>query len=209
MAEIIPILSNSFDANAYLVIDEKIALIDTGAGMDERIIREIREKVEPNKIELVINTHGHADHCGGNGFFKNATVLAHSKDILEMRNGRLYGTYHLRGEKTPTRVDQGLEEGELIGLGQYSLKVLHTPGHTQGSICLLEEGEGALFSGDTLFSGGNFGRVDLGGSRDEMIASLDRLSNLGFDLLLPGHGSPTRNGNEQAMLSAENAREFL
>jgi glyoxylase-like metal-dependent hydrolase (beta-lactamase superfamily II) len=209
MAEIIPIISNSFDANAYLIIDEKTALIDTGAGMDNRILRKIRENVEPGKIELVINTHGHADHCGGNGSFKNATVLAHSKEILEMKNGLLYGTYYLRGERTPMRVDQGLEEGEIIELGQYSLRVLHTPGHTPGSICLLEEEEKTLFSGDTLFPGGNFGRVDLGGNRRGMIESLERLSNLEFDLLLPGHGNPTRGGKEQARLSLVNAREFL
>lgn len=209
MAEIIPIISNSFDANAYLIIDEKTALIDTGAGMDERILRKIREKAEPSKIELVVNTHGHADHCGGNGYFKDATVLAHSREILEMKNGRLYGTHYLRGERTPTRVDQGLEEGEIIKLGQYRLKVLHTPGHTPGSICLLEEEEKTLFSGDTLFPGGNFGRVDLGGSRREMIESLERLSNLEFDLLLPGHGGVTKGGKEQARLSLVNAKELL
>ncbi|MDP6459773.1 MAG: MBL fold metallo-hydrolase, partial [Candidatus Hydrothermarchaeota archaeon] len=118
MAEILPIISNSYDANAYLIIDDKTALVDTGAGMDERILQKIREKVKLNNIELVINTHGHADHCGGNMYFKYATVLAHTSEILEMRNGLLYGTYYLRGEKTPMRVNQELQEGEIIELGQ-------------------------------------------------------------------------------------------
>ncbi|MDP6459276.1 MAG: MBL fold metallo-hydrolase, partial [Candidatus Hydrothermarchaeota archaeon] len=107
------------------------------------------------------------------------------------------------------RVDQGLQEGEIIELGQYSLKVLHTPGHTPGSICLLDEESKTLFSGDTLFPGGSFGRVDLGGNGGEIIQSLKRLSGIDFDILLPGHEGVTKNGKEQARLSADNALEFL
>ena len=82
-----------------------------------------------------------------------------------------------------------LAEGGEIRFGSIRLEVLHTPGHTEGSVCLLEPTEGRLFSGDTLFAG-SFGRVDLpGGSPEAMVESLDRLR--GFDdglRVLPGHG---------------------
>lgn len=209
MAEIVPIISNTFDGNVFLIIDEKTALVDTGAGMDDRIHRRVMDEIGSGKIDLIINTHGHADHCGGNDYFKDATVLAHAKEAKEMGEGGLHGTWYMRGMKASVKVDTLLEEGELIELGRYNLRVLHTPGHTSGSICLLEEEVKALFSGDTLFPGGSFGRVDFGGDRGEMIASLKRLSNLDFDLLLPGHGNIIRGGREQAMLSMKNAREFI
>jgi len=88
--------------------------------------------------------------------------------------------------------DRFLAEGDRVGLGDgdLQLSVLHTPGHTPGSICLL--GEGVLFSGDCLFAGG-IGRVDLpGGDERAMLASLRRLAELDPRLLVyPGHGPPT------------------
>ena len=80
-----------------------------------------------------------------------------------------------------------LAEGGLIRFGEIRLRVLHTPGHTEGSVCLLAEDDGLLFSGDTLFAGG-WGRVDLpGGDPEAMVASLARLTELrGSDRRLPG-----------------------
>ena len=85
-----------------------------------------------------------------------------------------------------------LAEGEQIRFGDIRLEVLHTPGHTEGSVCLLAQDERLLFTGDTLFRGG-WGRVDLpGGSADAMIESLGRLATLEHDLrVLPGHGART------------------
>jgi glyoxylase-like metal-dependent hydrolase (beta-lactamase superfamily II) len=85
-----------------------------------------------------------------------------------------------------------LAEGSRIKFGEIDLEVLHTPGHTEGSVCLLATGERLLFSGDTLFAG-SWGRTDLpGGSDDQMVGSLARLSALPTDLrVLPGHGRQT------------------
>src|SRR5205814_6796572 len=94
-----------------------------------------------------------------------------------------------------------LAEGGEIRFGSLRLEVLHTPGHTEGSICLFGPDEGLLFSGDTLFAG-SFGRVDLpGGDPDAMVDSLDRLR--GFDdaiAVFPGHGPATTIGRERPWL---------
>jgi glyoxylase-like metal-dependent hydrolase (beta-lactamase superfamily II) len=94
-----------------------------------------------------------------------------------------------------------LEEGGEIRFGSVRLQVLHTPGHTEGSVCLLDSENGRLYSGDTLFNG-SFGRVDLpGGSAVAMVASLDRLRRLDETLtVLPGHGATTTIGRERPWL---------
>jgi hydroxyacylglutathione hydrolase len=91
-----------------------------------------------------------------------------------------------------------LADGGEIRFGSVRLEVLHTPGHTEGSVCLLDRESGRLYSGDTLFQG-SFGRVDLpGGSPEAMVASLDRLHRLDPTLtVLPGHGAATTIGREQ------------
>jgi hydroxyacylglutathione hydrolase len=94
-----------------------------------------------------------------------------------------------------------LAEGGEIRFGMIRLQVLHTPGHTEGSVCLLDNDAGRLYSGDTLFAG-SFGRVDLpGGSPEDMLASLDRLRRFDDALaVLPGHGPATTIGRERAWL---------
>jgi hydroxyacylglutathione hydrolase len=94
-----------------------------------------------------------------------------------------------------------LAEGGLVRFGSIRLRVLHTPGHTEGSVCLLAPDEGLLLSGDTLFAGG-WGRVDLpGGSRDQMVDSLARLAGLEDHVrVLPGHGPSTTMGRERPWL---------
>jgi glyoxylase-like metal-dependent hydrolase (beta-lactamase superfamily II) len=94
-----------------------------------------------------------------------------------------------------------LAEGGEVRFGTVRLQVLHTPGHTEGSVCLLDHENGRLYSGDTLFAG-SFGRVDLpGGSAAAMLASLDRLRRLDDGLaVLPGHGPSTSIGRELGWL---------
>jgi len=94
-----------------------------------------------------------------------------------------------------------LAEGGEVRFGSVRLEVLHTPGHTEGSVCLLGRDQGRLYSGDTLFAG-SFGRVDLpGGSAEAMVASLDRLRRFDDGLVvLPGHGMTTSIGRERPWL---------
>ncbi|MFQ6105951.1 MAG: MBL fold metallo-hydrolase [Candidatus Hydrothermarchaeaceae archaeon] len=205
MAEIIQMISNSFDSNVFLILDEKAVLIDAGSGTTDAIFKKVSKSA---KIDMIINTHAHIDHCGGDKYFKSA-IWAHSKDVNEMRSGRLYGTCYLAGKESPIEVSRAFEEGDKISLGEHVFKVLHTPGHTKGGICLYERRKKILISGDTLFAGGCFGRTDLGGDEGDMLASLKRLSKLDFNLLLPGHGGAVENGSKQAKLSLENAKELL
>jgi glyoxylase-like metal-dependent hydrolase (beta-lactamase superfamily II) len=94
-----------------------------------------------------------------------------------------------------------LAEGGVIRFGQIRLQVLHTPGHTPGSVCLQSTDDGLLFSGDTLFAGG-WGRIDLpGGSAEAIVESLGRLSELEpIVAVLPGHGPATTIGRERPWL---------
>jgi glyoxylase-like metal-dependent hydrolase (beta-lactamase superfamily II) len=94
-----------------------------------------------------------------------------------------------------------LAEGGVIRFGSLRLEVLHTPGHTEGSVCLIAPDDGILFSGDTLFAGG-WGRVDLpGGSPEQMAASIARLGRLDPGTqVLPGHGPSTTIGREAAWI---------
>jgi hydroxyacylglutathione hydrolase len=94
-----------------------------------------------------------------------------------------------------------LAEGGVVRFGSIRLRVLHTPGHTEGSVCLLAEDEGLLYSGDTLFAGG-WGRVDLpGGDETLMVASIARLTGLEDHIgVFPGHGQATTVGRERAWM---------
>jgi hydroxyacylglutathione hydrolase len=144
-------------------------------------------------LKLVVSTHRHWDHIGDNAAVverTGATLAAHLLD----RHGLEHPSFTMPPPFTlvPSVPALDLAEGSRIRFGGITLSVLHTPGHTEGSVCLLAEGERLLFSGDTLFQGA-WGRTDLpGGSEEEMVESISRLAVLDPDLaVLPGHGRPT------------------
>jgi hydroxyacylglutathione hydrolase len=153
------------------------------------------------RLRFVVSTHRHWDHIGDNAAVveaTGATLAAHALDRHGLEDPQpLFAPFAV----PPSIPALDLAEGSRIRLGSVDLEVLHTPGHTEGSVCLLAGGERLLFSGDTLFAGG-WGRVDLpGGSPEEMVESLARLSTLDPALaVLPGHGQRTTIGRERAWL---------
>jgi glyoxylase-like metal-dependent hydrolase (beta-lactamase superfamily II) len=172
----------------------KNILVDTGAGNNkDYLFSKLRENgVEPEDIEIVVNTHCHFDHIGGNHFFPDAKIAVHRIDAVSIKNEDTLGTSLSAFDMADnSRVDIELEEGDEIA----DFKVLHTPGHTKGGICLWD-GEN-LISGDTIFAGGGVGRMDIGGDYSDMKNSVKRLLELDVKNIYPGHG-PTveKNGKD-------------
>jgi len=152
-------------------------------------------------LKLIVSTHGHWDHIGD-----NAAVAAHTgADIAvhPLDRTRLTDPKPLSApfEIPPSLPAVELAEGGEVRFGAIRLLVMHTPGHTEGSVCLYEPDQGLLFSGDTLFQGG-WGRVDLpGGDPAAMVASLGRLLTLDDPVqVFPGHGGETTIGRERPWL---------
>lgn len=140
------------------------------------------------KIKFIVNTHGHSDHLSGDAIMKEkykAPICISKLDATCIENI----------EASPPK-NVLLQEGSSVDFGHVSLKVMHTPGHTLGSICLI--GNNCIFSGDTLFAGG-IGRTDFpGGSMRDMAASLKKLQCLPENLIVyPGHGDFSVLGKEK------------
>ncbi len=192
------IKGSELDSNTYIVRDEKILVVDPGINSKKL------EILNPEEVDIVVNTHAHIDHCLNTAIFKSANVMMHEKDVEEAESGNFYGTWSFTNKKVNIRVDTPLKENDIIKTGKHEFKVLHTPGHTHGSICLFEEREKILIVGDLVFAGGFFGRTDLGGSPKELIRSLEKILKLDFKDIYPGHGDVAgREDVEDALLNAK------
>lgn len=159
------ILGRGYDCNTYVVLDRKKAVIDPG--IDAEKLQPLG--IKPADVALVINTHCHYDHTAQNARYENAKIVAHRCD-LEVLNNQV--------EAIPRE----------INLGETTFQVLHTPGHTAGSISLHELKLKILICGDLCFENG-IGRTDLpGGSEDDLKKSLRKILKLDINYILPGHG---------------------
>jgi glyoxylase-like metal-dependent hydrolase (beta-lactamase superfamily II) len=191
LGDIVLIQLSSIDSNIYILGD---TVIDSGTGFNFARLRDVLRiiKMDMNSIKQVINTHGHFDHIGGNGFFLEAKVAIHKQDagIIEKGDEDLSAADYFDGKLHPKKVDRILSEGDVIKIGKNELEVIHTPGHTLGSICLYDKKSGLLFSGDTCFSTA-IGRCDFANSDPDLMAeSLRKLSGLKIKNVYPGHGDP-------------------
>ncbi len=202
-----------YDSNIYLLQEKKNVLIDAGTGKNfERVKREIEGiGTELENIDILVNTHPHYDHVGGDRQIIEASdceLLAsgYTADVLEAGDEDKTLASSFGAKLEPLKVSRRLQEDDKISLGETSLRVITTPGHSPGDIVLYEESENILFSGDTVFKGG-IGRTDLPSSdSNEMRKSLDKLEALDVDKLYPGHGpiAETNGGRH-----VERAAEFL
>jgi glyoxylase-like metal-dependent hydrolase (beta-lactamase superfamily II) len=193
--------------NIYFVCGDELALIDTGIG-DKTSVEAICQQLEGfGELGLIINTHEHIDHFGGNARLKeitNARIVAHkiAATIIEnpelSLNGRLSAYQRSISDIMPSKVDVYVDDGEVIDLGSVKLRVIHTPGHSPGHISLYDDEGGILFSGDNVTDTATtyVGSGSLGNMTD-YINSLTRLLDLELRLILPAHGGIIKNPYEK------------
>ena len=194
------------ETNCYILGDEKskdALCIDPGGRVDEIIAAVNKAKLS---IKYIINTHAHFDHVGGNGPLKKITgakLAIHSEDVMLLESVALQGAEFGTDAVPSPSPDILLKDGDTIKVGNLMVSVIHTPGHSQGGICLFlkltDNNEEILFTGDTIFAG-SIGRTDLpGGSYKDIIASIkSKILPLGDDVrILPGHGPETTIGREK------------
>lgn len=183
-------------ANCYLIIDKsgESAVLDPG-GCSTDILRALdSDRVE--SVKYILLTHGHYDHILGATELRRRTgaLIGIHPDDARCTSDDAYSLADRLGEdmQEPFEADFFLEEGGTVRIGSTELRVMHTPGHSPGSVCLLCKRERVIFSGDTLFCL-TIGRTDLlGGDMGEMEASLGRLMSLEGDWrICPGHNRET------------------
>ena len=190
---------NPFQENTYVLFDgtKECVIVDAGChGPEEQ--NELADFISSTGLKpvLAINTHGHVDHVLGNAFVKetyNIKIAANPEDLplfqMASQQALMYG---FTIDDVPL-IDQNLNDGDEITFGNSTLKVIHTPGHSKGGICLLSSEDGFVLSGDSLFQG-SIGRTDLpGGNYDQLISGIKtKLLTLPPNTkVYPGHGNPS------------------
>lgn len=190
------------ECNCTLLGDEatgEAMVIDPGDNVPFILERLAAHKL---KLKQIVVTHAHIDHVGGALRLKRATnapILLNENDLPLLKMMNVQATW--LGVPTPevATPDESAREGLVIGIANHEGQVLHTPGHTQGSVCLHFPNEKLLFAGDTLFAG-SIGRTDLpGGDGKQILRSIhDRLMPLADETrVIPGHGPETTIGAER------------
>ncbi|OLS23017.1 MAG: putative metallo-hydrolase [Candidatus Heimdallarchaeota archaeon LC_3] len=222
------LLGRGYNCNSYLITgDNSALLIDAGLGdfgtawgyniSQQQELEEILKKFDYiNKICL---THAHLDHTGGimslkQNLREKIEVLAHENETKYLENPDInYIDPITKSNNVKSiKINEKIRNGNKINLNSIDLEIWHTPGHTEGSICLYEPERKLLFSGDTIFPGGSFGRVDFPGSNgSDLVTSLELLTSLKVNTLLAGHMAPDNslNVNENVMASYKIAKSLF
>ena len=190
-----------WQTNAYLVWDGRSTealVVDPGMGAAAGLVARSAEL--GLRIHLIANSHGHIDHVFDNAALKRASgapLAIHPDDAYRLTGENIHGF-----EIEASHADQDLGEGDVLAIGALRFRVMHLPGHTEGSVCLHEADSGLLLSGDVLFRG-SYGRTDLpGGDEEQMVDSLSRLHReIPSEVrVLPGHGPETTVAREAGWL---------
>lgn len=191
-------------ANCYVVVgpDGHAAVIDPGD--EPHRVFALLDTMPDVRVDAVVLTHGHFDHVGASDEVADDVqgfVYAHEREAAALAGKHGTGGREFGMEVPVPLIDYRIADGAVIQVGQMSFEVIHTPGHTPGSMCLMlrdsETGAQHLFSGDTLFAG-SIGRTDFPGGDDiAMEESLEKLAALApATHVHPGHGPSTTIGHE-------------
>ncbi|MCK5560276.1 MAG: MBL fold metallo-hydrolase [Thermoplasmata archaeon] len=183
-----------YDSNVYLLDNKKPIIIDTGTGMHIKEILQYLDKYDAiDRIEKIILTHNHADHSGGAAKLSaelGVDVYAHEADseALIKGNGALTGALVFGFTQAELEVKL-IDDSDTIDCGGVKLNVLHTPGHSPGSISLYDDDAKTLICGDLVFMDGGVGRWDLpGGDYKTLVQSFEKILELDIENFYPGHG---------------------
>lgn len=207
--KIIQIPVNPFAMNCYIYYDENTkegVIIDPAVYSDEEK-NALKNMIEENKISIkyILNTHGHLDHILGNKFAKdyfNVPVLMHKDDLFLLENSKAQAQLFDIDLEEPPPVDTFIDENSIIELPSFKFKIIHTPGHSPGSVCFIDENYKHVFCGDLIFKN-SVGRSDLqGGDHNVLISSIKNnlFKNTKDDFILfPGHMEITNVGDEKKL----------
>ena len=199
--------------NCYIVQDEKTKetmVIDPGGSPDKII--EMLDTIKA-KVKYILLTHCHGDHIAGVQELKQkygGKVLIHMQDEPGLRQPDVNLADYVGLGNVTIEADSRLNDNDLIHVGDIEFKVIHTPGHTKGGICLYQEEQKILFSGDTIFRG-TWGRTDLPTSSFEAIIKsiTDRIMTLPEDTIIyPGHGKSTMVKEEEPIYLELRAKDY-
>jgi glyoxylase-like metal-dependent hydrolase (beta-lactamase superfamily II) len=187
---------NPFEMNCYIYHDDNSCegiLIDPGV-FSEKEKQLLKSTISDKNINIkyIINTHGHLDHILGNSFAKetyNVPLLMHKDDLHMINNCKVQAEMFGIEVTDPPQPDEFITEETRLKVGETELEFLHTPGHSPGSICIIDHANKHVICGDLIFKN-SIGRTDLpGGDFDILLASIDKLFSKCSDeyILHPGH----------------------
>ena len=207
MSNIFLLFGYGFNCNGFLITSEEgeSLLIDSGLGKFDASwgysvnnpTEELLSCLKYRNVKQIILTHAHLDHSGGVASLKpeqreGITIYCHENErsYLELPDS-LYINPINKFSLDPITITKSVSNGDNLVIGDYVFEIIHTPGHTEGSMCLFDPDKKILFSGDCVFPEGAFGRVDFTGSNPEkMLSSLEHLASLDIESLFAGHMEP-------------------
>ncbi len=203
----VTIRPNIIDSNIYII---GTTLIDAGTGLNkENYIKEFhKNNLSLNDISRIILTHEHYDHVGGTKLFKKSKVLAHKNTSELFFKDHPLTLYEYYKSLLPRKkADIELKNNDKIRISGLDFKIIHTPEHSKGSICLYNEKLGILFSGDLIPKKEHIS-YNLIINKKQLIQKLTEINKLHINVIYPGHGKPIENGNQYLNETINKLREI-
>lgn len=178
--------------NIYIIRGKDNVMIDTGLQSQSYELQKALAgmQLKPEDIRVVLHTHGHADHIGGDILFPDAKkwMSVHDGQMVNAKSDKFTCSSSL-GQDFYPQITNFYKKGQVFKFVDFRFEVIETPGHTKGSVCFYDRDMEVLISGDTLFAG-SVGRYDLVSSdKGDLLESVKKISGLKYKYLLPGHGA--------------------